>query len=204
MFRRVLTRVFARRTRRFVTPSNHRGYLRLAKALIRLLRSADVQSQSVQADPSHRTNFIVGFAMRRLMRELFVQTLTLSTLGTIFSRRHFEIFFSFFQENIIRTSCKLSPLHETTNPVFLVMKRKKRKRIQSVVCWIGPEDAFPPMRKVYTMHLFYSLNKLRFWFCISHILKPQNQEHFTWKRKFWKLLYKPINIILLMYYTVRE
>ena len=132
MCRRVLTRVFARRTRRFVTPSNHRGYLRLAKALIRLLISADVQS--VQADPSLHTSFVVGFAMHRLMRELFVQTLTLSTLGTIFSR-HFEIFFSFFQENIICTSCKLSPLHETSNPVFLVMKRKKkRKQIQSVDC----------------------------------------------------------------------
>ena len=54
-----------------------------------------MQSQSVQADLSLRTGFIVGFAMHRLMRELFVQTLTLSTLGTIFSRRHFEIFFSF-------------------------------------------------------------------------------------------------------------
>ena len=128
MCRRVLTWVFARRTRCFVTPSNHRGYLRLAKALIRLLRSADVQSQSVQANSSLRTSFTVGFAMHRLMRELFVQTLTLSTLGTIFSRRHFEIFFSFFQENIICTSCKLSPLHETSNPVFLVMKRKKEKK----------------------------------------------------------------------------
>ena len=127
MCRRVLTRVFARRTRHFVTPSNHRGYLRLAKALIRLLRSADVQSQSVQADPSLPTSFIVGFVMHRLMRELFVQTLTLSTLGTIFSRRHFEIFFSFFQENIICTSCKLSPLHEMSNPVFLVMKKKKKE-----------------------------------------------------------------------------
>ena len=125
MCRRVLTRVFARCTRRFVTPSNHRGYLPLAKALIRLLRSADVQSQSVQADLSLHTSFIVGFAMHRLMRELFVRTLTLSTLGTIFSRRHFEIFFSFFQENIICTSCKLSPLHETSNPVFLVMKKKR-------------------------------------------------------------------------------
>ena len=103
------------------------GYLRLARALIRLLRSADVQSQSVQADLSLRTSFIVGFAMHRLMRELFVQTLTLSTLGTIFSRRHLEIFFSFLQENIICTSCKLSPLHETSNPVFLVMKRKKKE-----------------------------------------------------------------------------
>ena len=70
----------------FCYTSNHRGYVQLAKALIRLLRSADVQSQSVQADPSLRTSFIVGFAMHRFMRELFVQTLTLSTLGTIFSR----------------------------------------------------------------------------------------------------------------------
>ena len=131
--------IFARRTRRFVTPSNHRGYLRLAKALIRLLRSADVQSQSVQADPSLPTGFIVGFAMHRLMRELFVQILTLSTLGTIFSRRHFEILFSFFQENIICTSCKLSPLHETSNPVFLVMKRKKnkKKKTNSICCLLN-------------------------------------------------------------------
>ena len=175
MCRRVLTRVFDRRTRRFVTPSNPRGYLRLAKALIRLLRSADVQSQSVQSDPYLPTSFIVGFAMHRLMRELFVQTLTLSILSTIFSRRHFKILFSFFQENIICISCKLSPLQETSNPVFLVMKRKKKKRIQSVVCWISPEDAFPLIRLVYTMRLFYSLNKLRSWFCISHILKPQKQ-----------------------------
>ena len=92
-------------------------------------------SLSVQADPSFHASFIVGFAMHRLMRELFVQTLTLSTLDTIVSRGHFEIFFSFFQKNIICTSCKLSPLHETSNPVFLVMKRKKKKkRIQSVIC----------------------------------------------------------------------
>ena len=67
-------------------------HLRLAKALIRLLRSTDVQSRSVQADPSLRTSFIVGFAMHRLMRELFVQTLTLSTLGTIFSGPHLKYF----------------------------------------------------------------------------------------------------------------
>ena len=86
-----------------------------------------MQSQSVQADPSLHTSFIVGFVMHRLMRKLFVQTLTLSTLGTIFSRQHFEIFFSFSQENRICTSCKLSPLHEMSNPVFLVMKKKKEK-----------------------------------------------------------------------------
>ena len=111
-----------------------------------------MQSQSVQADPSLRTSFIVGFAMHRLKRELFVQTLTLSTLGTIFSR-HFEIFFSFFQENRICTSCKLSPLHEMSNPVFLVMKRKKNKKKQNKFNLSSAElaqrahfeDAFSPM-----------------------------------------------------------
>ena len=67
-------------TRNFVTHSGHRRYIRLAD------QTTDVKSQSVQADLSLRTSFIVGFTMQRLMRDLFVQTLTLSTLGTIFSR----------------------------------------------------------------------------------------------------------------------
>ena len=66
----------------------------------------------MQADPSHRTSFIVGFAMHRPMCDLFVQTIAPNTLGKIFNRRHFEIFFSFFQENRICISCKLSPLYE--------------------------------------------------------------------------------------------
>ena len=126
--------------------------VRSAKGLNRLLRSTDVQSQSVQAGPSLRTSFIVGFAMHRLMRELFVQTLTLSTLGTIFSRRHFEVFFSFFQENRICTSCKLSPLDEMSNPVFLVMKRRKKKQKNEFNLSSAElaqradfEDAFSPM-----------------------------------------------------------
>ena len=98
-------------------------YIRLAKGSD---QTTDMQSQSVYADPSLHTSFIVGSAMHRLIRDLFVQTLTLSTLGTIFSRRHFEIFFSFFQENRICISCKLSLLHEMSNPVFLVMKKKKK------------------------------------------------------------------------------
>ena len=149
MCRRVLTRVFARRTRRFVTPNNHRGYLRLAKALIRLLRSADVQSQSVQADPSLPTSFIVGFAMHRLMRELFVQTLTLSTLGTIFSRRHIEIHCIFLilpREHYLHFMQIVSTAWNVKSCFLGNEKKKKRKRIQSVVCWISPEDAFPPMR----------------------------------------------------------
>ena len=116
-----LTRVFACCTRCFVTHSDQRRYIHLAKAD----QTNDVKCQSVQADPSLRTSFIVGFAMHRLVRDLFVQTLMLSILGTIFSRRHFETFFSFFQENRICISCKLSPLHEMSNPVFLVMKKIK-------------------------------------------------------------------------------
>ena len=78
----------------------------------------------MQADLSLRTSFIVGFAMHRPMHDLFVQIITPNTLGKIFNRRHFEIFFSFFQENRICISCKLSPLHEMSNPVFLVIKKK--------------------------------------------------------------------------------
>ena len=91
-------------------------------------QTTDVQAQSVQADPqradpSLRTSFIVGFAMHRPMRDLFVQTLTPNTLGKNFSGRHFEIFFSFFQENRICISCKLSPLHECQT-CFLGNKKK--------------------------------------------------------------------------------
>ena len=35
--------------------------------------------------------------------------LTVSTLGKVFSRRHFEIFSNFFQETGFEISCKLSP-----------------------------------------------------------------------------------------------
>ena len=40
--------------------------------------------------------------------------------------------------------------------------------------------------------------------CFAYRMLDTKMEHFTWKRKFWKVLYKPINIMLLMYYTVRE
>ena len=43
-------------------------------------------------------------------RENQSDSLMLSTLGKIFSRRHFEIFFLFLQENCLDISCKLSPL----------------------------------------------------------------------------------------------
>ena len=48
-----------------------------------------MQSQSVQADPSLCTSFIVGFAVHRLMRELFVQTLTLKHPGYNFQQTTF-------------------------------------------------------------------------------------------------------------------
>ena len=65
---------------------------------------------------------IIGFTMHRPMRNLFLQTITLNILGKVFNR-HFEISLSFFQENRICISCKLSPLHEMSNPVFLVIKQ---------------------------------------------------------------------------------
>ena len=71
---RRLTRVFAPRTRRFVKPRDCRRYIRLTKALIRL----PMCRHSVQADSSLRTSFIVGFAMHRPKRDLFVQTITLN------------------------------------------------------------------------------------------------------------------------------
>ena len=61
--------------------------------------------------------------MHKPMRDLFLQTITLNILGKVFNR-HFEIFLSFFQENRICISCKLSPLHEMSNPVFLVIKQR--------------------------------------------------------------------------------
>ena len=57
-------------------------------------QTTDVQAQSVQADLTLHTNFIVSFAIHTIMRVLFVQILT-QHLGKIFNR-HFEIFFSFF------------------------------------------------------------------------------------------------------------
>ena len=101
-----LNRVFARPTRRFVKPRDCRRYIRLAKALIRLLMCRLGVCRLI------RQGFIAGFAMHRPMRDLFAQTITPNTLGKMFNRRYFEIFFSFFQENRICISCRLSPLHE--------------------------------------------------------------------------------------------
>ena len=97
---RRLTRVFARRTRHFVKPRDCRRYIRLAKALIRLLMCRLRVCRLIRLF----VHDIVGFTMHRPMRDLFVQTITPNTLA--------KIFFSFFQENKICISCKLSPLHE--------------------------------------------------------------------------------------------
>ena len=207
-----LTRVFARRTRRFVKPIDCRRYIRLAKALIRLLMCRLRVCRLIRLFVQ-----VIGFTVHRLMRDLFLQTITLNILGKVFNR-HFEIFLSFFQENRICISCKLSPLHEMSNPVFLVIKQITIFFLLFfVVCWISPvsgnsipastkcrvfevfeqdtlssylsigfyrgrrclerpwrhmtilcEDAFPPMLGLY-VRLFYSLNKLRSWFCISNV-----------------------------------
>ena len=59
----------------------------------------------------------------------------LSTLGKIFSRRHFELFFLFSQKTGFDISCNLSPmetsyqLHEMSTPVFW---QKKKKILETV------------------------------------------------------------------------
>ena len=116
---RRLTRVFARRTKHFVKPRDCRRYIRLAKALIRVLMCRLRVCGLIRLF----VHDIVGFAMHRPMRDLSVQTITPNTLAKIFNRRHFEIFFSFFQENKICISFKLSPLHEC-QICFLGNKRK--------------------------------------------------------------------------------
>ena len=114
---RRLTRVFARRTRRFVKPIDCRRYIRLEKALVRLLMCRLRVCRLIRLFVQ-----VIGFTVHRPMRDLFLQTITLNILGKVFNR-HFEIFLSFFQENRICISCKLSPLHEMSNPVFLVIKQ---------------------------------------------------------------------------------
>ena len=114
---RRLTRVFARRTRRFVKPIDCRRYIRLAKALIRLLMCRLRVCRLIRLFVQ-----VIGFTMHRPMRDLFLQTIMLNILGKVFNR-HFEIFLSFFQENGICILRKLSPLHEMSNPDFLVIKQ---------------------------------------------------------------------------------
>ena len=117
---RRLTRVFARRTRRFVKPLDCRQYIQLAKALIRILMCRLRVCRLIRLF----IQVIIGFTMHRPMRDLFLQIITLNILGKVFNR-HFKIFLSFFQEIRICISCKLSPLHELSNPIFLVIKQIK-------------------------------------------------------------------------------
>ena len=84
---RILTRVFARRTRHFVKPRDCRRYIRLAKALIRVLMCRLRVCRPIRLF----VHDIIGFAMHRPMRNLFVQTITPNTLAKIFNRRHFLI-----------------------------------------------------------------------------------------------------------------
>ena len=116
-------------------------YIRLAKALIRqqICRLKSSYSRVCRLIRLF-IQVIVGFAMYRRLRDLFVQTITLNILGKVFNRQHFEIFFSFFQENRICISCKLSPLHEMSNPVFLVIIQITILFFFFVVCWISPDS----------------------------------------------------------------
>ena len=66
-------------------------------------------------------------------------SLRLSTLGKIFSRRHFEMFFLFFPENRIRhfmqTVSNGDNLHEMSNPIFGIKLGKKLS-----TCHTSPES----------------------------------------------------------------
>ena len=68
------------------------------------------------------TEFCVWSGSALYATILIQQYLTLSTLGKIFSRRHFEIFFLFFSENRIWHFMQIvsygDNLHEMSNPVF--------------------------------------------------------------------------------------
>ena len=63
-----------------------------------------------------------AFFIQKYFTDIFSGFLTLSTLGKIFSRRHFEIFFLFFPENRIWHCMQIvssgDNLHEMSDPVF--------------------------------------------------------------------------------------
>ena len=61
-----------------------------------------------------------------------ISLLTLSTLGKIFSRRHFDIVFLFFTGNGFDISCKLSPL-ETICMKCQILFTGKNKKIE-IIC----------------------------------------------------------------------
>ena len=85
------------------------------------------------ADPSLRTSFIVGFAMHRPMRDLFVQTIMPNTLGK-FSTDDILKHFSHSSKKTgfaFHANC----LHcMTVKPCFLGNKKKKKKIFFFVVC----------------------------------------------------------------------
>ena len=110
---RRLTWVFTCHTRRFVKPRDYRWYIQLAKALIRLLMCRLRVCRLI----CFFVRFIVGFAIHRLMRDMFVQTLALW-----FQQTAFEIFSHSSKKTGFDNSVKLSPLHEISNPVFYCMK----------------------------------------------------------------------------------
>ena len=74
----------------------------------------------------------------------FICALHLSTLGRIFSRRHFEIFFNYFSyfffffspgnriRHFMQTVSNEDNMHEMSNPVYWEIKKKKYFKLSSV------------------------------------------------------------------------
>ena len=54
--------------------------------------------------------------------------------ASIFSRRHFEIFFLFSQETGLDISCKLSPMETICMKCQLLFSGKKIRKVSSVCC----------------------------------------------------------------------
>ena len=126
MCRRVLTRVFARRTRRFVTPSNHMGYLRLAKALIRLLRSADVQSQECAGWSVSSYKFYCRFCHAQTHARVVCANLNAKHPGYNFQQTFWNIFLILPREHYLHFMQIVSTAWNVKS-CFLGNEKKKKK-----------------------------------------------------------------------------
>ena len=65
--------------------------------------------------------------MTALMIHILISHLMLSTVGKIFSRQHFEIFYNSSQETGFNISCKLPPLETICMKCQILFSGKKKK-----------------------------------------------------------------------------
>ena len=103
--------------------------------------SRSVMISNVQRSFSYQRCLVVSFCLSVLFRvyklslhwKYSATTLTLSTLWVLPDK--LLVIFSYFSPNIgFDLSCKLSPLHEVSKPIFL-RKKNKNKKIVQIVVW---------------------------------------------------------------------